>query len=832
MAYTIPQEILQAWQKPTPQQQYAQQSIKEMEEKRKQGLLNITPTSSISKISKKEETKTQEIKTQQTKTQPSTNILSGGISISGSKKITSTTDKISKIEQKQIAQQYAQQSIKKMEELRKQGLLNITPSNVSSIEKHKIISSTQQIPESYYIVEKAPRTEKGVIYQTIKTGEEIKKINETAFEKIEYFTKIPSFVVISPEKSSPYQRWYPHLPTQEFLAYEKAWEQKPLHERLMFSTAVAIESPLDILFSDVGKREYLIKEKFYKYHTQSPTQYWTETFTRFATENPFVVTATSVGAGAGLAKLAITPKIGGFLATETGQAIQAGAGGFFIGSTTASFIKAESFTERAKIATLSALSAGGFLAGYHSTIQSTWQKYLSRPAIVESHIIVAPKQIEIAGQKYIVGYGKGTAISTLPAGRIVYSEFYGPVFAKQLSGQKFIFTLDNNLIGYVHKPSVFGFGFGTGKNFGKLPTTYIFTERLRSSEISMFWTKTTSTYYAKPVKTKDFFYWGRATTNKLLSGEFIISKHKSILNIKSAEGTISEGFLGKSNFVMKIKTPQQTYIQYLTKGISGEKSFIGKQHVFVLHKPIDKILLKQTSLQPKDLSLTKNIASISKQTSALKQISTTITSNVMKAHTTAIKSIQIPKTHLITTSLISPTKTQIREKIFTFQKSNLLPIEKLESKSIAITKTITTPSQIQIKIPSINIATTAITTTAITTKQKINELLEPTKTFSTTFPFIGGGLIISSPPSLLGIKMPSVSSSDLKPFDFAILPKRLKIAKRKSKKTLLADLLSVTVSQAKFGKATHPKVTKSLWKRAQKSFYLNIPTKELLKRKI
>jgi hypothetical protein len=44
MAYTIPQQILQSWQSPTIQQQYAQKSIQQMEEQRKIGVLNITPS--------------------------------------------------------------------------------------------------------------------------------------------------------------------------------------------------------------------------------------------------------------------------------------------------------------------------------------------------------------------------------------------------------------------------------------------------------------------------------------------------------------------------------------------------------------------------------------------------------------------------------------------------------------------------------------------------------------------------------------------------------------------------------------------------------------------
>lgn len=50
-------------------------------------------------------------------------------------------------------------------------------------------------------------------------------------------------------------------------------------------------------------------------------------------------------------------------------------------------------------------------------------------------------------------------------------------------------------------------------------------------------------------------------------------------------------------------------------------------------------------------------------------------------------------------------------------------------------------------------------------------------------------------------------------------------------KGLLSDLLSVTVSQARYGTATHPKLTKKIWKAGEKSLYMHVPTKELMKEK-
>ena len=63
------------------------------------------------------------------------------------------------------------------------------------------------------------------------------------------------------------------------------------------------------------------------------------------------------------------------------------------------------------------------------------------------------------------------------------------------------------------------------------------------------------------------------------------------------------------------------------------------------------------------------------------------------------------------------------------------------------------------------------------------------------------------------------------------LTKKPKIMKGEQDKGLLSDLLSVTVSHARFGKATHPKVTKTLRKKGAKRLYSRVPTKELMKQK-
>lgn len=55
-----------------------------------------------------------------------------------------------------------------------------------------------------------------------------------------------------------------------------------------------------------------------------------------------------------------------------------------------------------------------------------------------------------------------------------------------------------------------------------------------------------------------------------------------------------------------------------------------------------------------------------------------------------------------------------------------------------------------------------------------------------------------------------------------------RLPKGKIKKSLLADLLSVTESHAWFGKATHPKPTKQIWKLGEKTLFMRVPTKELL----
>ena len=55
----------------------------------------------------------------------------------------------------------------------------------------------------------------------------------------------------------------------------------------------------------------------------------------------------------------------------------------------------------------------------------------------------------------------------------------------------------------------------------------------------------------------------------------------------------------------------------------------------------------------------------------------------------------------------------------------------------------------------------------------------------------------------------------------------IQIPKKSYGKTLYSDLLSVTVSQARYGKATHPFVTGKLWKESKKKLYLDVPTVEL-----
>jgi len=68
---------------------------------------------------------------------------------------------------------------------------------------------------------------------------------------------------------------------------------------------------------------------------------------------------------------------------------------------------------------------------------------------------------------------------------------------------------------------------------------------------------------------------------------------------------------------------------------------------------------------------------------------------------------------------------------------------------------------------------------------------------------------------------------EIKPIKF---PKG-KLTLGKIKKSLLADLLSVTESHAWFGKATHPKPTKSIWKLGERTLFMRLPTRELMRRK-
>jgi hypothetical protein len=59
--------------------------------------------------------------------------------------------------------------------------------------------------------------------------------------------------------------------------------------------------------------------------------------------------------------------------------------------------------------------------------------------------------------------------------------------------------------------------------------------------------------------------------------------------------------------------------------------------------------------------------------------------------------------------------------------------------------------------------------------------------------------------------------------------RRLKFTSKPSKqdKGLLADWLSVTQSQARYGTATHPKLTAGTWEEARQSGYMKVPTEEL-----
>jgi len=50
-------------------------------------------------------------------------------------------------------------------------------------------------------------------------------------------------------------------------------------------------------------------------------------------------------------------------------------------------------------------------------------------------------------------------------------------------------------------------------------------------------------------------------------------------------------------------------------------------------------------------------------------------------------------------------------------------------------------------------------------------------------------------------------------------------------KGLLSDLLSVTRSQARYGTATHPKLTKKVWKEGEKTLYMHVPTVEMRSKK-
>jgi len=58
-----------------------------------------------------------------------------------------------------------------------------------------------------------------------------------------------------------------------------------------------------------------------------------------------------------------------------------------------------------------------------------------------------------------------------------------------------------------------------------------------------------------------------------------------------------------------------------------------------------------------------------------------------------------------------------------------------------------------------------------------------------------------------------------------------KMPRGKISKSLLADIISVMESQIWFGRATHPKPTKRIWKMAEKTLFMKVPTKELMRMK-
>jgi hypothetical protein len=83
------------------------------------------------------------------------------------------------------------------------------------------------------------------------------------------------------------------------------------------------------------------------------------------------------------------------------------------------------------------------------------------------------------------------------------------------------------------------------------------------------------------------------------------------------------------------------------------------------------------------------------------------------------------------------------------------------------------------------------------------------------------------PPPILGLKKKEEE-------DYIKRPERKRKEreffgkKKKGEKGLLADILSVTESQARYGKATQPKLTKGLWREAEKKLYLRVPTEEMM----
>ena len=116
---------------------------------------------------------------------------------------------------------------------------------------------------------------------------------------------------------------------------------------------------------------------------------------------------------------------------------------------------------------------------------------------------------------------------------------------------------------------------------------------------------------------------------------------------------------------------------------------------------------------------------------------------------------------------------------------------------------------------------------SLTRMDQATDLITTTPVESPTPTYVPGGIHIRPPRLFRRKKDDEEEKKYYKPV------KRQRDLLKKSHKTrtkgLTADILSVTQSQARYGKSTQPRLTKQLWEESEKTLFKRVPTEELLK---